>query len=67
MLAGATRAKKGSGDGGALRRLLDVNTGRQSGFKYELVCHFELAVDITEGDVRKFVNDTDGPAFLKVS
>ena len=27
-------------------RLPDVKTGKLSGFKYELICHFKLAADI---------------------
>ena len=37
-------------------RLLDVNTRRLSGLKYELVCHFKLAGDMVEAGVREFVN-----------
>ena len=44
---------------------MDVNTGRLSGFKYELICHFRLVVDMIGGGIREFVYDTDGPAFLK--
>ena len=32
--------------------------------KYKL-CRFKLAMDMVEGGIREFVNDTDGPAFLK--
>ena len=39
-------------------RLLGVDTGR---LKYKLTCHFKLVADT----VRKFLNDTDGPAFLE--
>ena len=42
MLAGAAREEKGSEGGGGQVRLLDVDTGRLSGLKYELVCHFNL-------------------------
>ena len=44
-------------------RSLDVNTGRLSGLKYELVCHFKLAVDMVGGGIGEFVND--GPAFME--
>ena len=44
--------------------LADINRGKLSGLKYELVCLFKLAVDIVGSGFREFVNDTDGPAFL---
>ena len=31
----------------------------------KLVCHFKLATGMVEGGIREFVNDMDGPAFLK--
>ena len=47
-------------------RLLDVDTGRQSGLKYKLVvCHFELVVDMVGDGIREFVNYVNGPAFLE--
>ena len=45
--------------------LADINRGKLSGLKYELVCLFKLAVDIVGSGFREFVNDTDGPAFLE--
>ena len=46
-------------------KLSVVGTGRLSGLKYKLVCHFKLAADMVGGGIREFVNDVDGPAFLK--
>jgi hypothetical protein len=46
-------------------RLPDVDTRRLSGFKYELVCHFELVLGMVRGGIREFVNDVDRPAFLE--
>ena len=46
-------------------RLPDVNTGKLLGLKYKLVCCFKLVVDMARGDIWEFVNDMDGPAFLK--
>ena len=46
-------------------RLLDINTGRLSEFRYTLVCNFKLTADMVRDDVREFVYDADGPAFLK--
>ena len=42
MLADVTRGKKGSGIRGGQVSLLDVNTGRLTGLKYELVFSFKL-------------------------
>ena len=64
VLAGATKGEKGSKGGGGRVRLPDVDTGRLSVLKYKL-CRFKLAMDMVEGGIREFVNDTDGPAFLK--
>ena len=30
-----------------------------------MVCHFVLTADMVEGDIREFVDDMDGPAFLE--
>ena len=62
MLAGAAKGKKGSEGGGRQSKITDVNTGRLFGLKYELVCHFKLAVDMVGGGIREFV---DRPAFLE--
>ena len=51
----------GSGVEESRVRLTDINTRTQSGWKYKLLCHFKLAVDM-EG-VAQY--DADGPAFLK--
>ena len=37
--------------------LSDVDTGRLSGLKYELIQHLKLVVDMVRGDIREFVND----------
>ena len=44
MLAGSARGEKGSE--GSRVRLPDVDTGRQSRLKNELVCCFKLATDV---------------------
>ena len=44
MLVGAARGEKGSVED--QMRLLDVDTRRLSGLKYELICHFVLAADV---------------------
>ena len=36
-----------------------LNTGRLSGLKYKLVCHFKLAVVIVEGGIREFMYDVE--------
>ena len=36
-------------------------TGRLSGLKYKLICHFKLAADVVGGGIQEFVNDTDIP------
>ena len=46
-------------------KLPDVNIGNLLGLKYELVCCFKLAADMVMGGLKEFVNDADGPAFLK--
>ena len=46
-------------------RLLDVDTGRLSILKHKLICCFKLVTDTVGAGVWKFVNDTDGPAFLE--
>ena len=46
-------------------RLTNVNSGRLSGLKCKLVCHFKLAADMVEDDIRQFVYSADGSAFLK--
>ena len=48
-------------------RLPDVNTGRLSGLKYELICCFKLVVHMVGGGIRDFVHGVDGPAFLERS
>ena len=53
------------GGGKSRVRLMGVYARRLSGLRYKLVCHLKLAVDIVGGDVREFVYDADGPAFLK--
>ena len=57
MLAGAM--------GGGKVRLPNVNTGRLSGLKNELVCHFKLVVNMVEGGAWDFLYGMDAPAFLK--
>ena len=54
MLADTARGKKGNGDGEGIVRLLDVITRRQSGLKYELVCHFNLEIVMVGGSVREW-------------
>ena len=44
MLGGS--GQKGVEVGGSRVRFTDVNTGRLSGLKYKLVCHFKLVVDM---------------------
>ena len=44
-------------EGGGQAKLLDVDTGRLSGLKYELIQHLKLVVDMVRGDIREFVND----------
>ena len=46
-------------------RLLNVETRRLSGLKYKLICCLKLTADMVRAGIRKFVNDTDGPAFLE--
>ena len=46
-------------------RLSNVETGRLTRFKFKLICSFKLAVDMVRGDIREFVNDMEGPAFLE--
>ena len=65
MLADAARGEKRSRSGGSRVSLLDVDTGRLVGLKNMLVCYFELAVDLIGDDIREFVIDMDGPAFLE--
>ena len=33
-------------------RLSNVDTGRMTGLKYKLICHFKLAVDMVRYDIR---------------
>jgi hypothetical protein len=42
---------------GSRVRLMDVNTGRLSGLKYDLVCCFKLAADMVVDGVKQFVYD----------
>ena len=67
MLAGAARREKGSkGVGGRVRLLdIDIDTWELAGFQNQLICCFMLAADMVGGGIWEFVNDTDGPAFLK--
>ena len=44
MLLAGSREKGRSG--GRRVKLTDVNTGRLTGLKYKLVCHFKLAEDM---------------------
>ena len=46
-------------------RLPDADTRRLLGLKYKLICHFKLMADKVGGGARKFVNDTEGQAFLE--
>ena len=46
VLENTTRGEKGSKDGGSRARLLEVDTGRNSGLKYKWICNFKLAADI---------------------
>jgi hypothetical protein len=45
--------------------LLDVDTRRLLGLKYELVYCFELVAEMVEGGIMEFVNDVDRPSFVK--
>ena len=65
VLAGAARGEKGSKGRGGRVRLSNVDTGRLTGLKYKLICHFKLAVDMVGDGIREFVNDMDEPAFLE--
>jgi hypothetical protein len=56
MLAGAVRGEGKWGGEGQVR-LLDVDTGRLSGLKYELVCLFELVSDMVRDGIREFANN----------
>ena len=46
-------------------RLSNIDTGELAGFQNKLISHFKLAADMVKGGIWKFVNDTDGPVFLK--
>ena len=46
-------------------RLPNVNTGRLSGLKCKLICHFKLVADMVGGGNREFLNYTDRLAFLE--
>ena len=35
------------------------------GLRKKLICYFQLAADMVRGDIREFVNDKDGSAFLE--
>jgi hypothetical protein len=50
-LAGAAREEKGNGGGGSIVRLPVVDTERVLGLKNEVVCHFEMAVDMVRGGI----------------
>ena len=41
-------------------RVSDVDTCELSGFQNELIYHFIMVADMVGGDIREFVNDTDG-------
>ena len=41
-------------------RLLDVDTGRLSELKYQLICNFKLAGDIFGAGIRELVNELMG-------
>ena len=43
MLAGAARGEKEVRGGGKPSEVTDIDTGRLSGLKYKLLCHFKLA------------------------
>jgi hypothetical protein len=43
----------------------DVYARRLSGLKYKLVSCYQLSADMVGNGIRKFVYDTDRPAFLK--
>ena len=49
MLGVAAGGKKGSEGVGGRVSLLDVDTGRLSGLKYKLICHFKLVADMVGG------------------
>ena len=57
--------KTGSKGGGGPVRLSDVDTWELAGFQNQLTRRFMLAADVVGGGIRKFVYDTDGPAFLE--
>ena len=62
MMAGSAKGsgEKGIGGQGEIRvRLIDVNAGKLSGFKYELVCHFKFTTDMVRGNIKEFVYDVD--------
>jgi hypothetical protein len=65
VLAGAARGEKKIKGGGGRVRLLDVDNGRLSGLKYNLICLFRLAAEMVRGGIEEFVNDTYRPAFLE--
>ena len=46
-------------------RLSDVDTLELAGFQNELIRRFMLAADVVRGGIREFMNNADGPAFLK--
>ena len=64
-IAGVARGEKGSKDGGGWVSLSNVDARKLAGFKDELIWPFILAADMVEGGIWEFVNDTDGPAFLR--
>ena len=55
VLAGSARGGKGNKGVGGRLRFPDVDTQRQSGFKYKLICCFKLAVDMVRGGIRDYV------------
>ena len=63
MLADAAWGETGSKGGGGRVRLSNVDTKELAGFTDKLICSFILAEDMVGDDIRKFFNDTNGPAF----
>lgn len=72
VLAGVTKwgdvERRGSGGVGKMRWILaGVYAKRMSGFEEKLICSFKFAVNILKTCVCKFMNDKDGPTFLKIN
>ena len=55
----------GSKGGGGPVRLSDVDTWKLAGFQNEFICRLMLVVDVVGGGIWEFVNNSDGPEFLK--